>query len=83
MKTKYGVSSVTPMDKKLKNGYTMYDWVKRQNCFPDFCMRTLSGENKITMEEVGNLSGSFNYELSCRFTRRVKRIYVNEDTSCE
>ena len=52
MKTKYGVSSVTPMDKKLKNGYTMYDWVKRQKCFPDFSMRTLSGENKITMEEV-------------------------------
>ena len=37
------------------------------------------GEAKITMEEVGNLSGSFNYELSCRFTRRVKRIYVKED----
>jgi len=52
MKTKYGVSSVTPMNKKLKNGYTMYDWVKRQKCFPDFCMRTLSGDNKITMEEV-------------------------------
>ena len=52
MKTKYGVYSVTPMNKKLKNGYTMYDWVKRQKCFPDFCMRTLSGENAITMEEV-------------------------------
>lgn len=36
------------------------------------------GEAQITMEEVGNLSGSFNYELSCRFTRRVKRIYINE-----
>lgn len=33
---------------------------------------------KITMEEVGDLSGSFNYELSCRFTRRVKRIYKTE-----
>ena len=52
MKTIFGVSSVTPINKKLKNGYTMYDWVKRQKCFPAFCMRTLSGENKITAEEI-------------------------------
>ena len=41
------------------------------------------GEAQITMEEVGNLSGSFNYELSCRFTRRVKRIYINESQENE
>ena len=29
MKTIFGVSSATPINKKLKNGYTMYDWVKR------------------------------------------------------
>ena len=52
MKTIFGVSSVTPINKKLKNGYTMYDWVKRQKCFPAFCMRTLSGENEITAEEI-------------------------------
>lgn len=52
MKTIFGVSSVTPINKKLKNGYTMYDWVKRQKCFPAFCMRTLSGEGKITAEEI-------------------------------
>ena len=52
MKTIFGVSSATPINKKLKNGYTMYDWVKRQKCFPAFCMRTLSGENKITTEEI-------------------------------
>ena len=52
MKTIFGVSSATPINKKLKNGYTMYDWVKRQKCFPDFCMRTLCGENKITAEEI-------------------------------
>lgn len=52
MKTIFGVSSATPISKKLKNGYTMYDWVKRQKCFPDFCMRTLSGDNKITGEEI-------------------------------
>ena len=52
MRTIFGVSSATPITKKLKNGYTMYDWVKRQKCFPAFCMRTLSGENKITTEEI-------------------------------
>ena len=52
MRTIFGVSSATPINKKLKNGYTMYDWVKRQKCFPDFCMRTLCGENKITAEEI-------------------------------
>ena len=52
MKTIFGVSSATPLSKKLKNGYTMYDWVKRQKCFPAFCLRTLSGEDKITAEEI-------------------------------
>ena len=52
MRTIFGVNSATPINKKLKNGYTMYDWVKRQKCFPAFCMRTLSGEDKITAEEI-------------------------------
>ena len=52
MKTIFGVSSAAPINKKLKNGYTMYDWVKRQKCFPSFCMRTLCGEDKITAEEI-------------------------------
>ena len=52
MKIIFGVNSATPINKKLKNGYTMYDWVKRQKGFPAFCMRTLSGEDKITAEEI-------------------------------
>ncbi len=55
MKTIFGVSSATPINKKLKNGYTMYDWVKRQKGFPSFCMRTLSGEDRITAEEIAFL----------------------------
>ena len=57
MKTIFGVCSATPINKKLKNGYTMYDWVKRQKCFPAFCMRTLCGEDKITAEEIEFLKG--------------------------
>lgn len=57
MKNIFGVSSVTPVNKKLKNGYTMYDWVMRQKCFPAFCMRTLCGDDKITAEEIEFLRG--------------------------
>ncbi len=52
MKTIYGVKMETPINKKLKNGHTMYDWVTRKNCFPFFCMRTLAGNDKITVEEI-------------------------------
>lgn len=30
----------------------------------------------LSMEEVSNLSGSFNYELPCRISRRVPRVYI-------
>ncbi len=55
MKTIFGICSATPVNRKLKNGYTMYDWVKRQKCFPAFCMRTLCGEDTITSEEIAFL----------------------------
>ena len=55
MKTIYGVKMNTSINSKLKNGYTMYDWVMRQKCFPSFCMRTLTGDSKITAEEIGFL----------------------------
>ncbi len=54
MKTVFGVSSVTPINKRLKNGYTMYEWVMRQKGFPAFCMRTLCGEDKITAGNTGD-----------------------------
>lgn len=33
------------------------------------------GEESITMEELGELSGRFNYELACCLNKRVPRIY--------
>lgn len=33
------------------------------------------GEEQITMEELGDLSGRFNYELVCDLGRRIPRIY--------
>ena len=35
------------------------------------------GEDEITMEELGALSGRFNYELACDISARVPRVYVN------
>ena len=55
MKTVFGVNSVTPINQKLKNGYTMYDWVMRQKGFPAFCLRTLCGEVQITADEIAFL----------------------------
>lgn len=34
------------------------------------------GEEKITAEMLGNLSGRFNYELVCDISKRVPRVYV-------
>lgn len=34
-----------------------------------------SGEEEITMEEIGNLSASFNYEAACDVGKRIPRVY--------
>lgn len=44
---------------------------------------TLIGNDKdacITMEELGELSGRFNYELACDIGKRIPRIYKKDDT---
>lgn len=33
------------------------------------------GKERITMEELGELSGRFNYELACNLGRRIPRVY--------
>jgi alanine racemase len=33
------------------------------------------GAESITMEELGSLSGRFNYEFACLINQRVPRIY--------
>ncbi len=34
------------------------------------------GENSITAEKIGDLSGRFNYELVCDINKRVPRVYI-------
>lgn len=36
------------------------------------------GKEKLTMEELGNLSGRFNYEFACLITPRVPRVYYKK-----
>ncbi len=38
---------------------------------------TLVGDG-LSMEEVSNAAGSFNYELPCRISRRVPKIYIKD-----
>lgn len=34
------------------------------------------GADEITMEELGDLSGRFNYEMACDFGKRIPRVFV-------
>ncbi len=36
------------------------------------------GEEEITMEMLGALSGRFNYELACDLGKRIPRVYLKE-----
>lgn len=38
------------------------------------------GNDKITMEELGELSGRFNYELACELGKRIPRVYTKNNT---
>lgn len=41
------------------------------------------GDLEITMEEVGELSGRFNYELACDLGKRIPRVYIKNDQVTE
>lgn len=36
----------------------------------------MDGEHQITMEELGEISGRFNYELACDLGKRIPRVYM-------
>lgn len=38
------------------------------------------GGEEITMEELGKLSGRFNYELACDLGKRIPRVYLRDGT---
>lgn len=48
----FGADSKQSASIKLTNGYDLYTWVMRQNCFPTFWGRSISGEGSLTVEEL-------------------------------
>nr|MCR4892789.1 alanine racemase [Lachnospiraceae bacterium] len=38
----------------------------------------IDGDDRITMEEIGDISGRFNYELACDLGRRIPRIFIKD-----
>ena len=52
----FGAKSKALANTRLTNGYTLFDWAMRQNCFPAFWGRSISGRNQITTEEFEFLS---------------------------
>lgn len=41
------------------------------------------GSESITMEELGGISGRFNYELACDLGQRIPRVYIKNNKICE
>ena len=37
------------------------------------------GDKTITLEEIGSLSSSFNYEAACDVGKRVPRVYIYQE----
>lgn len=48
----FGAKSELPSNTRLSNGYTLFDWVVRQNCFPAFWGRPISGNCCLSKEEI-------------------------------
>lgn len=52
-----GISSLSPCNQKLKNGYTLLDWTLRQQGIPAFWGRSLLGQHVLSPEEIRYLHG--------------------------
>ena len=37
------------------------------------------GDEVITMEQIGDLSGRFNYEFACDLGKRIPRIFIKDN----
>ena len=51
----FGASSDKPVTTKLTNGYDLFHWIMRKNCFPSFWGRNITGEGRLTQEESAYL----------------------------
>lgn len=77
----FGVDSSVAANVRLTNGYTLYDWVLRQNQFPAFWGRALTGEDAVTSEELAFLK-----ERHCKLAliiRDLTEISVSSNNGME
>ena len=52
MRMIFGTNSKAAANTRLTNGYYLYDWVMRKNCFPAFWGRPITGIHQIIEEEL-------------------------------
>lgn len=57
----FGVDSKVPSDELLQNNLTEFEWVARNKLYPDFWGRNITGENRLTKEEI-----AFLHSKGCR-----------------
>ena len=57
----FGVDSKVPSDELLQNNLTEFEWAARNKLHPDFWGRNITGENRLTKEEI-----DFLHKKGCR-----------------
>ena len=72
----YGTDSAMPANTRLTNGYNLYEWVMRKSCFPSFWGRSLTGERRITAEEI-----EFLRSKRCKIALVIRDL--NEQEICQ
>lgn len=74
----YGADSVVPVNTRLTNGYTLFDWVMRMSCYPSFWGRTLLGDMTVTTDEI-----EFLHRQKCKVGFIVNNFSETEISSNE
>lgn len=69
----FGVYSKEPACTKLTNGFTLFDWVVRKNCFPDFWGRSVT---EVTPEEIAFLK-----ERDCKVALILDNLGIRNTAS--
>ena len=72
----YGVDSKFPANMKLTNGFNLYDWVVRKSCHPSFWGRYITGDGKVTVEEMEYLKSK-----SCKIACMLGNLNEEEISS--
>ena len=49
--------------------------VPEVSCGDEVTLIGADGQEEITMEQLGEMSGRFNYEFACDLSKRIPRVY--------